>query len=407
MAAATANAQEFGSGLVIQPVVPQDFSRGHNVSVQEQPRPDYAALGVTLGGFILYPRVEIGSGATTNTYLTSNEAITSPFLYETASGRLASRWARHELRILASTTHREYIGESRRNEHLWNVDVYGRIDAHSSIKVEANVNASQNFENLFSGEVAANVAALSQYQRNFVSVRSTYSEGSTRAFAVVDYTKFNFSTVPLRGGGNQDQNFRDREILGLSGQFEYARSPSVAFFAQVSGRKTSFNRPLPTGQPSVSSQSARILGGVNVDIAGKWRGSIGVGYIIRDYESGSYKTRRGIAAEVRTDLFLTQRLTLGITARRTIEDITVGVPTPSFNNTASARIDYELLRNLILSATGEFLRQSGRNETYRLTAGSRFLASRRFNVQGLLSYSQRSPDMLREARIEATIAYQL
>ena len=48
--AASASAQELDNDLVIQPAIAQDYNRGRNVSVAEQPRPDYSAIGLNLGG---------------------------------------------------------------------------------------------------------------------------------------------------------------------------------------------------------------------------------------------------------------------------------------------------------------------------------------------------------------------
>lgn len=51
--APSASAQELDNDLVVQPAIPQDFSRGRDVSVQEQSRPDYSALGLRLAGHAL------------------------------------------------------------------------------------------------------------------------------------------------------------------------------------------------------------------------------------------------------------------------------------------------------------------------------------------------------------------
>lgn len=403
----SAHAQEFGSGLINQAAILPDFNRGHNVSVREQARPSYDVIGVPIGGVVLYPRVEAGAGATTNTYLTSQDATASPFLYQAASARVETRWSRHFLRVLASTTNREYLGQSQRNEHLWNVNALGRVDLGNSVKVEANLSSSRNFENLLSGEAVPTVAALSKYQYSIAALKTTYLEGRFRATAIADYNKLDFSTVPLRAGGQLDQNFRDRNIARATVQLEYAYSPSIALFGQITGSEIQYDSDPPLGREKLDSRSVRLLGGINVDIAGSWRGSIGVGYVVRDYASTTYDSIRGITAEFNIETFPTQRLTLGLSGQRVAEDISIGIPRPSFNNSLAVRTDYELLRNMIISAGGEYLRQSAGRETIRATASGRYLASRRINIQGTFSYTQRNSEDLREGRLEVSVAYQL
>jgi hypothetical protein len=213
--------------------------------------------------------------------------------------------------------------------------------------------------------------------------------------------------VRLQSGGFVNQDYRDRQISRLAGQVEYARSSSVALFTQVTVSKISYKQSLAPQQAKLDSTSLRLLGGMNVDIAGRWRGSVGVGYVIRNYNSGVYKTRRGVSAEVQVETFPSQRLTLSFNAKRTIEDISGGLPVPYFNTSASFRSDYELLRNMIITASVELLRQSKGGNSIRTIAGGRFLASRRFNLRGSISYSRRSSDSVDEARIEAIAAYQL
>jgi hypothetical protein len=411
--AASAQVEE---GLLVQPAIPQDFGRDRNVSVQQQSRPDYAQLGVPLGGITLFPSVDIGTGATTNTYNTSRNHIAAPFLYQQGSARLVSGWSRHLLQVSGSTTHREYIGEPQRNEHLWNFDALGRLDVYHSLKIDGDVSIARKAENSFSGEVSPVVAALSRYRREAESLKATYTEGRVRAFALFDRADFAFEPIPLRAGGERDQSQRDRQVTRLTTQLEYARTPSVSLFAQLGGSRTHFDQLLQSGLPNVDSKAVRFLSGVNVDIAGRVRGTIGVGYGVRDFDAGIYRTVRGFSFETQLEAFPTRRLTLGLTGQRSIEDATIGSFNPFINTRLTVRSDYELLQNLIVSATGDlshlsFQISENTTNSYGASASARFLVSRRLNFRGGLTYRQRPPSdtssSLSEARIETAITFQL
>lgn len=404
---AAAQDQDLQGGLVIQPVIPQGLGRGRNVSVDEQARPDYTPLGIPIGGMVLNPRVEIGGGGTTNTYLNPIQAVSSVFVSQRASASLNSRWSRHSLQISAATINREFIGQSKRNEHLWSANAAGRLDVSRAFRIDASLNASRSFENLFSSEVTPTVAALSEYRRDYGSLQATYTQGRVRSFVLVDHAEFRFEPVPLLTGGERDQGNRDRKISRISGQVEYARSPSVSFFAQLNATKTDYDQLSSTGRPNADSKTARVLGGINVDIAGQIRGTIGVGYSIRDYKSSLYPTIRGLSAEINFDTFPTRRLTIGMTARRTIEDSVRGSLDPAFDTRVGLHADYELLRNLILSGTGDYSHRPRSGDTYGASASGRFLASRRLSLRSTVSYTHRNFDSVSEARVEAGVAYQL
>ncbi|SFG20337.1 hypothetical protein SAMN05518801_11048 [Novosphingobium sp. CF614] len=412
-----ASAQVDGD-LIVQPAIPQDFNRDRNVSVTERPQPDYSPLGVPLGGFKLYPRIETGAGGTSNTYYTLQDKIASPFLYVQGSARLASSWSRHLLRITATATQRDYIGESRRNENQWSLDAFGRLDVYHSLTIEADAKASRQTENLFSGAVTSTVAALSHYRRNFASLKTTYTQGRLRTFALLDYTNLSYSNAPLLTGDIFDASSRNRHVVRLTGQLEYARSPSVSLFAQLGGARTVYDHDPLSGLPRTNSKEARLLVGTNVDIAGRVRGTIGLGYSIRDYDASVYRPVRGLSVEAQLEAFPTDRLTIGLSSERTIEDSTVGSRAPYWNSEFGLRVDYELLRNCIITATGEYSRQSyldssRKNNIYRMGTAARYSVSRRMSLRGAISYSQRSSSnnadlgSANEARIEAGIAYQL
>jgi hypothetical protein len=415
---ATPAVAQVDEDLLIQPEVPQNFDRGRNISVIERPRPGYSALGVTLGGFRLFPRVETSAGATSNTYLTSQDPTASAYAAEQVSAKLVSLWSRHSLQLTAATTQRFYFGQSKRNENRWLADAAVRVDVYHSFKIETDLNASQSVENLFSGAVSPTVAALSSYRRYFASFKGTYTEGRFRAFALTDYTIYNYSQVPLLTGGLLDQSDRNRRIARVTGQIEYARTPSISIFAQLSGERTTYDRDLLSGLPNLDSKAARLLFGANIDIAARIRGTIGVGYSARDYDASLYKSVHGLSVESQLQFFPSDRLTIGLTSQRTLNDSSIGTRQPYWNTQFDLRGDYELLRNLIVALTGDFSRQSYidnplESETYQANLSVRYLASRRVNLRGAVSYGQRTSNntvllgSLHEARFEAGIAYQL
>ena len=59
-----------------------DFDRGQNVAVLDRPRPDYQAMGIHAGGFMVYPSMAVAAAYDDNVY-----ALPSDLAYS----RLGSR----------------------------------------------------------------------------------------------------------------------------------------------------------------------------------------------------------------------------------------------------------------------------------------------------------------------------
>ncbi len=406
-------------GLVVQPAIPQGFDRDRNVSVLSRARPSYTALGVSVGGLLFYPEVETGAGATSNAYLTERDRTEAAFVSVEPSLRVASIWSRHSIGLNASVARRDYIGQSRRNERTWNLQANSEVELGRAFSISAEAQSSREIENQFSGEVTSTIAALSRLRRDRASVRAEYVSGRVRIFGVADHAEFRFSPVPLQDGGFRDQSNRNREVSRVTAQFEYARTPTVSLFAQAGYVDTVFKRRQSLASP-LNSGAVRALVGANIDLAGRARGTIGVGYSIRDYRNSQFGRVEGVAIEGRLELFPSERLTITTRARRTVEDSTFGDldPRPFWENRASLRGDYELLHNLILSGTIDYSRQTfidreQRNSVYRFGGLGRFLASRRLTLEGEVSFAQRRSSGVElraepgEARIQAGLNFHI
>jgi hypothetical protein len=285
------------------------------------------------------------------------------------------------------------------------------------LTITGEASALQRFENLFSAEVAPGVAALSRFRRDTASLRGGYTRGRLRAFVTTDHAAFRFAPIRLPSDGVRDQSSRDRTVSRIAGQIEYARTPSASLFTQLAYVSTAFRRR--TGA-TLDSRSVRATVGLNADIAGRARGTIALGYGIRDYRAAGFEAVAGPIVEGQGELFPTERLTITIAARRTMEDSTSGsgMPQPFWNNRMSLGVDYEALRNLILSASGDYARQTyvrddAHGVTYRLATQARYLVSRRATLTATASYTHRQPRDVQpaidagEGRIEAGLTYHL
>ncbi|WP_293884084.1 outer membrane beta-barrel protein [Sphingomonas sp.] len=376
---------------LIQPAIPDGFDRGRNVSVLARPRPDYDPLGITVNSFNVFPRVDVGVGATNNVFLTNTNTTSDVFAFVNPSFSAKSDWSRHQVLLRGGAQLRRFVDQPRRNENAWNLGALGRLDASESLSITAEGQVARQFESPFSGEVQSNLAVLSSYLRTFGQLRTEYQFGQGRALLVVDRTAFDFNSIKAANGARLDQSARNRHIARVTGQGEYAFTPSLAVYGQLGYSRTTYTRTLSSGLANRGSDAARVIGGVNFDLAGLLRGTIGVGYVQRNYKSALYRDVGGVSVESKLEVFPTELTTVTVAVRRVLEDSSIGSSNAFFDNRASVRIDHELLRNLLLNVTGEIARQNyidspARTNTYRVIGGGRYMVSRNFGIETQASY---------------------
>jgi len=388
-----AHAQIEASPLV-PAILPDGFDKGRNVSVTERPRPDYDPLGINLGSFMLFPKVETGIGLTNNVYLTDGNRESDGFAVFNPSARLRSEWDRHQVQLNAAGAFRRFFNNSIRNEDSFNLGALGRLDVGDSLAFTGEAQYAQQFETPITGDVDSSLAVLSQYKRDFQSLRAQYGVGQGRLILAVDRSHFAFDSIRLPTGTVIDQQNRDRTLSRVTAQAEYALTPSVSFYGQANYGDTNYDTQLSPGIANRDSDSYRFIAGSNFDLSALVRGTIGAGYIRRDYNSPLYKDVDGLSVEAKVEYFPTELTTYGLGLRRVIEDSNIGDTNAYFDNRASLRVDHELLRNLILNAIAEYAQQdfisSTRKTTfYRGSAGARYFLNRLLGLQLQLSYIKR------------------
>ena len=289
---------------------------------------------------------------------------------------------------------RRYFDFPRRNQDEWFFKGLGRLDLGTDLSVTAEGQADRTQEEPFTGEARSDIAALSSYRRNFGAIRGQYQVGRIRTILAFDHQDYSFNNLDLADGSFVDQRNRNRSIERVSGQFEYGFTPTTAAYLQASYESTDYATPLAPGIANRDSTGFRTIAGLSVDTTGLFRGIVGIGYTSRDYNSPLYKDVSGVSAEARLEYFESELTTFTLDLRRVIEDSNIGVTSAYFDTRVSLRADHELLRQLILSLTGEYATQdyidspdNSSIEQGRFSA--RYLASRALNIVADLSFAHR------------------
>lgn len=403
--------------VLVDPAIPPDYDRGRNVGVTERPRPDYDALGIRSGGFLIYPRLDLTMGVSDNVYATASNRFFDGFGIVAPSVRVTSDWSRNQLLASAGGRFRRDLSTTPVDSDEWNLNALGRLDigAASSLTVEGQ--AAQVQEEPFSGSTDAAVAALSRYRRAYLSGRGVYRIGRTRLIGAIDTSTYTFDPVTLTSGENFSQADRDRQITRATGQGEYALSPSTILYGQVTYSTIDYDRALLNGQPNRDSTGWRALAGINLDISGFLRGTIGVGYGSRNYQSNVYKNIGGLSVEGQLEYFYSDMTNVTLTFGRTIEDATLASTGAFFNSRVGLRLDHEFRANILGYVGANYLSQDyigsdEANHIYRARAGGSYLISRSARILLDTSYSRRDqkgvllPTTIDEFRAGLTLSLQ-
>ncbi|EXS71987.1 hypothetical protein BF95_10620 [Sphingobium sp. Ant17] len=404
--------------ILVEPELLVDYDRSRNIAVTEKRRPDYDALGIRASSFLVYPRLDIGLGYNDNIFLADSDEVSDGYAIIRPSVRAQSDWSRHQLTATASGAFRRFFDNSVRDEDSWNVGALGRVDATSALTLTAQVQAGNRFESAFSGGVDANVAALSNYDYNFLSLRGRYELGRNRIALAYNRNEYDFNNIRFSDSTTLDQSNRSRTIDSIVGQFERALNPGLSVYGQLSYARTRYDALLAPGVENRDSDGYRAVAGVSMDLPAFIRGTLASGYTWRNFDSPLFRQVKGLSVDAKLEYFPSELTTFTLRGSRLIQDSNIAITTAFFDNRISLGVDHELLRNVILSASGDLSYQdyigSPNNSTvYRLSSRARYLMSRKLSADLLASYAHRNRETLvsngnlSEMRIEATVSLRL
>jgi hypothetical protein len=382
---------------LIQPVISPDYGRDRNVSVLERQHPDFAPLGYRLGNWILNPSLTVSPGVTNNVYNDNDNRQSDAFVIVEPNLRISSDWAVHRLILEATGDLRRYAQASVRNQDGWKIDASGRLDVSQDLFIEASGTVGRRFESPFSDDVINNTTNVSSYLQSLAYVKASYTVGRTRLVGAVDRSSYTFNRVTFADRPARDQRSRDRTMDRLTGIIDYALSPSLSMYGQIVLDRNEYDALIENGQANRDSTGYMFVGGVNFDLAGLMRGSIGTGYSRRDYKSEIYPDASGLSVQAKVEFFPTPLTTVGFTAQRQIQDAGLGGAGAYLDNRATMRVDHELLENLVLTLDGDVARRSyeeldQRTDVISVGAAARFQMTRGLSFGGNIRYGSSTPN---------------
>jgi len=183
----------------------------------------------------------------------------------------------------------------------------------------------------------------------------------------------------------------------LTGIIDYALSPSLSMYGQIVLDRNKYDALIANGQANRDSTGYMFVGGVNFDLTGLMRGSVGTGYSRRDYKSELYPDASGLSVQAKVEFFPTPLTTVGFTAQRQIQDAGLGGAGAYLDNRATMRVDHELLENLVITLDGDVARRSyeeldQRTDVISVGAAARFQMTRGLSFGGNIRYGSSTPN---------------
>lgn len=313
----------------------------NNVSVRERPRPEYDPLGMRLGGFNLNAELNLGVASTDNLFAESSGAEDDDMIYSVRPwARLESGWSRHALSVEGGASfksHQDFSSEDADTHFLRGV---GRLDVGGSTSVTGVLGIAHEVEPRTDPDSPLTPDPV-EYDRTDMSVAIAHTFNRFRISAEAAQSEYDFD------GG---QAFRNNDETVLRGRLEAEVTPRVGLVFQATHDERDYDN-----SPVLNSEGQTYMAGATFNLTDLMRGELTVGQFERDYDALGSTDGLAVAGEL--EWYITRLTTLTFSADRNAEDVVGGATgLPYVETSFGGRVDHELLRNFILTAsvkTGE------------------------------------------------------
>lgn len=399
------------------------FSRDRNISVLQKARPDYDALGLRAGSFIIKPKVDVSAAYTDNVFALSPEVSAefgeqsdTYFVFRPSVG-IESDWNRHSLSGgLYSETwqHVDFDGENVSNAGLF---ADGRIDVNYNTAITLGGSYDWLHETRFMNNSVLVPVEPVEYDRSRAYIGLQQEFGRIRYRGRLDFADYDYDDVQVVDPANSgvflttDQDFRDRQDTSVLLEAGFATTRDSSVFLRGVFRQRDFDNLSNTvlaGSPlDRDSDGYTISAGVDFDVTNLIRGNIAIGYMEEDFKDDRLRKIDGLALDAGLEWFPSERTTVGLTASRDVRPSSVFTTDANGNplvndagfiaNEVVLSVDHELARNIILSGSvgyglDDYKEFNREDERYAATLAATYLINRHFAARLEYAYTDQSTD---------------
>jgi len=331
-----------------------NFDRDRNISVLERPHPEYDAQGIPAGAFRLFPTVEVAVVSDDNIFVQPADETDDVIVRTDAELTARSQWSRHRLTLFGRVRRADYQDNGSENFTDYQLGGTGQIDLKRSTSIGFGADYGRFTEPRTSANSPTSVAEPVQYDQTGLNLQAVHSFNRLRVLGRIDYVGVDYENAVNSVGAQVFQDDRDRGITALTGRAEYSVSPDTAVFFEAVINTREYDLSPPTVITDRDSDGSELSIGANFDVSRRVRGEVQVGYLSQDYDGADLDDFDNITGRARLEWFPSDLLTVGFVAGRTVEDATgVGI-SGYLSTTFGVTADYEVRRNLVLSAGANY-----------------------------------------------------
>lgn len=326
-------------------LTPQD------VGVMDRSRPEYDPAGIPVGGFLLFPLLDVAGSYDDNVFRVPN-GQSDYFLTVSPSFRLQSNWGRHFLEFYGGAENYDYDKFTQNNLTDWKFGADGRFDISRAAVFAANVYYGEFHEQWSSpNNLIGFQNAPNRFYQGHADTSFLYQPNRLGIEFGGSFDRYQFTDTPAIGGGEILNGDRNEDEYQAYAKLSYAFSPGYSVFAKAAYDERDFDDMFDRFGFDEASTGEHYDGGVDLQITHLVTGEAYLGYMRQDYRQDvplPLENFSGLDFGGSLKWFASPVWTFHLLAGRQLSDVIVVGASASDDKFVNIGADYEFRRNILV-----------------------------------------------------------
>jgi hypothetical protein len=320
--------------------------------IVERDRKPFRPDGIRIGNYVIFPEAGSKLVFDDNIFASPSNRVADLRHELTSKVRLESHLPRHVLDFSFGGKLVSYL----EHDQLDHADAFatanGALHFNHAHTLSVGLLSALEHEDLLDPSAPEDAAELTPVWHNRASMTLKRDAGRLYGSIGVRAESWDYQDVEARDGSTIDQDFRDVSIFSSQLTLGYRFSPGYELQANF----RVLRQETPTaGSEDLDADGYEATAGLAAEINPLVRWRLMGGYGVRDYDQPGLETAASSLLEAELQWLPTQLMTITAGARRQISDgVTSDGASGRIDTSLSARLDYEVRRNLVFTLQGEY-----------------------------------------------------
>ncbi len=356
----------------------------------------YLGGGAKVGSFVIHPELTAEESYNDNIYAVQTGKAGDSITDAKPAVVATSDWGNHALNFFASGDLGRYARYTSENFNDYDVASNGRLDITRGNYLWGGIDYSKSHEARGTPDDLNNGVKPVVYTETVGQLGFTHDVSRISATVGTEVRDFNYSNGSTSGGTVIEQDARNRLEYGTGIRLAYEIIPGYKAFIKGTGNIVSYeNKALLNNRNSYGFSADT---GTAIEITGKLKGEIYVGYLDQEYDNSAYRAVSGFDGGGKLTWNVTGLTKIEAGGLRSINE-TLYLQAYSFIDTSVfCSIEHDLTRDVKLLARAGYddYQYEGINQddrVYLLSTGARYLINKNIMLKADYSYGQRDSNV--------------